>query len=151
MTAGEKCSFGLGELRELYPTVANLCGLQAPPRIQGKDISRMLDDPSHQVREAAFSVAPMRRGFLLREDRYAFIQYGEKAENGMELFDVQTDPSQFTNLAQDPDHADVVARFRKQMTAKLQAIRTNDLGIDYSKKKPKPKGKPKVKTKKPSA
>ena len=76
---------------DLYPTVAKLCDLEAPDHVQGKDISRMLDDPKHEVRDAAFSVAPMRKGFLLREHRYAYIQYGEDASGGIELFDTEID------------------------------------------------------------
>ena len=117
----------LTELLDLYPTLAALCGLPAQPRLQGKDISRMLDDPDHTVRQAAFSVAPMRKGFLLREDDWAFIQYGEQGQNGMELFHIKTDPRQYTNLAGKPAHAKTVTRFRNQLAAKLAAIRDNDL------------------------
>ena len=88
----------------------------------------MLDDPAHEVREAAFSVAPMRKGFLLRDKDYAYIQYGEKAENGTELYDIRKDPRQYTNLAVKNDsHSEVVERYRKKMTAKLEALRDNDL------------------------
>jgi len=117
----------LTELLDLYPTLAALCGLPAQPRLQGKDISRMLDDVDHTVRTAAFSVAPMRKGFLLREDDWAFIQYGEQGQNGMELFHIKTDPHQYTNLAGKPAHARTLDRFRKQMIDKLAAIRNNDL------------------------
>jgi iduronate 2-sulfatase len=117
----------LTELLDLYPTLAALCGLPAQPRLQGKDISRMLDNTDHTVRTAAFSVAPMRKGFLLREDDWAFIQYGEQGQNGMELFHIKTDPRQYTNLAGNPAHARTLDRFRKQMIDKLAAIRNNDL------------------------
>ncbi|MBL69442.1 MAG: iduronate-2-sulfatase [Verrucomicrobiales bacterium] len=117
----------LVELLDLYPTLAAMCGLPAQARLQGKDISPMLQDPTHTVRTAAFSVAPMRKGFLLREDDWAFIHYGEQGQNGMELYHIKTDPGQFTNLATKPAHAKTVDRFRKQMAAKLVAIRDNDL------------------------
>ncbi len=95
--------------------------------VQGKDISKMLDDPKHEVRDAAFCVAPMRKGFLLREDRYAYIQYGEDASGGIELFDSQTDPKQYTNLAASPEHKPLVARLKAKMQAKLKEVRDNDL------------------------
>ncbi len=117
----------LVELIDLYPTVANLCGLEVPDRIQGLDISPTLDDPEHQVREAAFCVAPSRKGFLLREDRWSYIQYEEDASKGMELFDMEADPEQYTNLADDPEHASIVAGFQEKLAAKLEAIRDNDL------------------------
>ncbi|MFK8111343.1 MAG: sulfatase [Rubripirellula sp.] len=115
------------ELLDLYPTTAKLCGLEAPTHLQGKDISPMFDDPTHQVRNAAFSVAPMRKGFLLRERQWSYIQYGEDGAGGTELFDVQKDPKQYTNLAESSEHADIVKQFRTRMAGKLAAIRDNDL------------------------
>ncbi|MDG2015202.1 MAG: DUF4976 domain-containing protein, partial [Pirellulaceae bacterium] len=117
----------LVELVDLYPTLASLCNLEVPSRLQGKDISSLLSDPTKSVRDAAFSVAPMRKGFLLREDRWAFIQYKEDASAGIELFDMHADPQQFENLAQSPDHQSVVKRFKASMQKKLQEVRENDL------------------------
>ena len=114
------------ELLDLYPTISSLCGLDVPSRLQGKDISKMLDDPSHQVRDAAFCVNG--RGFLLRENKWAFIQYAEDGSKGIELFDMDKDPQQYTNLADLPEYGDVVKRFRQKLAEKLQAIRNNDLG-----------------------
>lgn len=117
----------LVELIDLYPTLASLCDLPAQERLQGKDLSLLFDDPSRSVRDATFSVAPMRAGFLLRTEGHVFIQYGENAEKGIELFDVKADPEQFHNLADDPSHAAVVAGFREKMAAKLREVRDNDL------------------------
>ena len=87
----------------------------------------MLDNPKHTVREAAFSVAPFRHGFLLRENDWAYIQYGEDASKGIELFDLRKDPNQYTNLAKDPAYEKVVKRFKNKMLLKLREVRDNDL------------------------
>jgi iduronate 2-sulfatase len=115
------------ELLDLYPTLASLCGLEPQERLQGKDISRMLDDPGYRVRDTAFSVAPARKGFLLREEKWAYIQYGENAAGGIELFDMKKDPAQFTNLATDPRFARVVTSFQEKLAVKLKQVRDNDL------------------------
>ena len=115
------------ELLDLYPTLASMCGLEAQRRLQGKDVSKMLDDPTHSVRKAAFCVAPMRKGFLLREQDWSYIQYGEKAEKGIELFDMKKDPKQYVNLAEKKEYLPVVKAFKKKMTTKLASIRENDL------------------------
>ncbi len=115
------------ELLDLYPTIASLCGLEVPKRLQGKNIARLLDDPTAQVRDAAFCVAPMRQGFLLRDDQYAFIQYKEDASGGIELYDIKNDPRQFTNLATDPKHESRVNDYKIKMRTKLAAVRDNDL------------------------
>jgi iduronate 2-sulfatase len=117
----------LVELLDLYPTTARRCGLEVPARLQGKDISRRFDDPKRSVRDTAFSVAPSSKGFLLREDRWAFIQYEEDASRGIELFDMVTDPKQYTNLAGKTEFAEIVAGFKARLAAKLQAVRNNDL------------------------
>ncbi len=120
----------LVELLDLYPTTASLCGLPVPDRLQGKDISAMLDDPDVEVRDAAFSVAPMRNGFLLRERKWAYIQYGEQAEQGIELFDMDQDPNQYTNLVNSPSHQSVLTDMKAKLAAKLLQVRTNDLTTD---------------------
>jgi len=117
----------LVELLDLYPTIASLCGLEVPQRLQGKNISPMLDNPAHKVRDAAFSVAPSSKGFLLREDKWAYIQYAEDASQGIELFDMANDPRQFTNLAGQPEFASRAADFKMKLAAKLRAVRDNDL------------------------
>ncbi|MDA7861005.1 sulfatase [Akkermansiaceae bacterium] len=119
----------LVELLDLYPTLSNLCGLKVPGRLQGKDISEMMTDPAKEVRSAAFSVNG--KGFLLREQDWAFIAYGRNGQGDQELFDMKQDPKQFTNLAKDPKYGQTLARFQKQMAAKLKEVRTNDLGLKY--------------------
>lgn len=120
------CS-SLVELLDLYPTLASLCGLSVPDHVQGKNISQLLDDPSTSVRKAAFSVAPMRKGFLMRESKYSYIQYGENASGGMELFDTVQDPEQFHNLAKLPEHQATVERMKLALQNKLADLRDNAL------------------------
>lgn len=113
------------ELLDLYPTLASLCGLDVPARLQGRNITGMLDNPTHSVRDTAFCVNG--KGFLLRDEKWAFIQYGEDASKGIELFDMERDPKQYANLAANPEYAQVVAEFRTKLSAKLAEVRDNDL------------------------
>ncbi len=117
----------LTELLDLYPTIASLCGLSVPDRLQGFDISEMLDTPAVSVRDAAFSVNG--NGFLLRDDRYAFIQYGEDGSGGYELFDMQQDPKQITNLAGLPEFAHKLEVYKEKLRLKLAQVRDNDLEL----------------------
>ncbi len=123
----------LVELLDLYPTVAELAGLPYSEHIQGKSLVKTLDNPKHKVRNVAFSVTQDGKTFLLRTDRWAYIQYGEDASLGMELFDMEKDPGQYTNLALLPKYSDKVKSFQKKLNQKLKEVRTNDLGIDYTK------------------
>ena len=116
---------GFAELLDLFPTISSLCDLEVPERLQGKNLAPVFDDATVALRDGAFSING--KGYLIREDRYAFIQYREDGSGGFELFDMQTDPLQYRNLADDPKYADVLADFKHKLTAKLAEIRDNDL------------------------
>ncbi len=124
----------LVELIDMYPTVAELTGLEYSKHIQGKSLVKTLENPTHKVRDMAFSVSQGGRTFMLRSDKWAYIQYDEDAKSGMELFDMENDPKQYTNLAYQADYSEVVDRFKQGLREKLVEVRTNDLGIDYGKK-----------------
>jgi len=119
------------ELIDLYPTIAELAGLPVSEHIQGKSLVKTLDDPKHEVRDMAFSVTQGGRSFLLRTDKWAYIQYDEDAGAGIELFDMENDPEQFTNLADNPDYTQTVTNFKDKLKKKLKEVRTNDLGFTY--------------------
>lgn len=120
-------SEALVELIDLFPTTARLAGLEVPERLQGRDLTAVLDDPRQSVRDAAFCVAPMTKGFLLRDDRWAYIQYGENASLGVELYDMRDDPKQYVNLADKPEFAPTVEAFQAKLAARLREVRDNDL------------------------
>lgn len=119
------------ELLDLYPTIAELAGLEYSENLQGKSLVETLDDPEKEVRDMAFSVSQGGKTFLLRTKKWAYIQYDEDAAAGMELFDMEKDPKQYTNLALNPDYQEVVVEFQKKLKDKLLAVRNNDLGKTY--------------------
>jgi len=120
------------ELLDLYPTIAEITGLKTSEHLQGKSLSKTLDNPKHKVRDMAFSVTQGGKTFLLRTDKWAYIQYDEDAGSGIELFDMKKDPKQYTNLAGNPKYKKVVDEFKSKLKSKLLEVRTNDLGINYA-------------------
>ena len=120
------------ELIDLYPTASELCGLEIPERIQGKSLVKTLDDPSYSVRNTAFCVN--KGSFLLRTEKWAYIQHKENASGGIQLYDMKKDPKQYTNLAENPEYRKIVENFKERLAHKLKEVRTNDLNIDYTEK-----------------
>lgn len=123
------------ELLDLYPTVSELAGLKYPKNIQGKSIAKTLENPSFEVRDMAFSVSQGGKSFLVRTKKWAYIQYDEDAGSGMELFDMEYDPKQYNNLANNPQYAEVRKEMQNRLAAKLKEVRTNDLDVSYGSQK----------------
>ncbi|MEM9017424.1 MAG: sulfatase/phosphatase domain-containing protein, partial [Verrucomicrobiota bacterium] len=100
----------------IYPTACDLLGVEIPETVQGKSLRPILKDPKATVREAAFAVNG-KKGHFLRTDQWAFMKYKNGSE---ELYDMETDPGQFTNLAGEADHVSVKADLLKKLKAKVK-------------------------------
>jgi len=105
---------GLAELVDLYPTLAGLAGLTPPGPLDGVSLAPMLDDPGATVKDAAFTQA--RNGHAIRTDRWRYVEWAA-GEQGAQLYDMEQDPAETTNLAQDPRHAAAVADLRARLAA----------------------------------
>jgi arylsulfatase A-like enzyme len=73
-------------------------------------------DPNATAKQKA-KAAPGFAGYSLRTDRYRYTEW-DGGKQGVELYDHENDPHEFTNLAKDPKHAETA----KQLSAKLQAV-----------------------------
>ncbi|MBY5950755.1 sulfatase [Algoriphagus marincola] len=129
MTAGQ--SDVLVELIDLYPTLLDLTGFEIPTGLQGKSLTPILKGKEESVRDFAFSVTQGGNTYLIRTDQWAYIQYGENGEQGMELFDMYQDPGQFTNLANLEAFQPIVLEMQKILAKKITEVRKNDLAITY--------------------
>jgi iduronate 2-sulfatase len=108
----------LVELVDLYPTLAELAGLPTPKNLQGKSMVPLLGDPDQKWKPAAFSQFPRNRamGRSMRTDRWRFTLWQEGQKTVVrELYDHQNDPAENTNVANLPEHADIVARLTRQL------------------------------------
>src|SRR5690606_27939532 len=110
----------LAELVDLYPTLADLCGLPAPDYLDGVSHRPVLNDPQASAREAAFTQVPRgnTHGYRLRTPRWPY-PLRDNGNQGAQLYDMQADPQETHNLAADPQHASVVkdlqSRLKKYM------------------------------------
>ncbi|MEO1616306.1 MAG: sulfatase [Planctomycetota bacterium] len=111
---GQRSSRSLVELIDLYPTVCDLMEVETPEHCQGMSLLPVLENPEHTVRKAALTVHERgkSRQLLLRTDRYAYMKYQDGSE---ELYDMQADPLQVTNLANSESHQDVKSKLSEQL------------------------------------
>ena len=105
---------GLAELVDLYPTLAELAGIKPADPLDGVSLASMLDDPSASVKDAAFTQTL--NGYAVRTDRWRYIEWGA-GRDGVQLYDMERDASETTNLAQDVRYAAVVAELKARLSS----------------------------------
>jgi len=105
---------GLAELVDLYPTLADLTGLKPKGPVDGVSLAPMLQDPATTVKDAAFT--QVRNGYSVRTDKWRYIEW-DGGEQGAQLYDMDKDPGETTNLATDARHAATVNDLRARLAA----------------------------------
>ena len=89
-------------LFDVLPTLGALCGVAAPTTSEGIDFSACLLEPTRPARtELLFAYRNVQRA--VRDDRWKLIRYPQVDKT--QLFDLQSDPLEITNLAEIPAHA----------------------------------------------
>jgi len=127
MKSAGRQSDSLIELLDVFPTLCDLCGIPTPPQAQGRSLRPFLEDPAANIHDAAFTQA--RRGpnaefwgRSIRTARWRCTEWDE-GRNGVELYDHDKDPHEYTNLAKDPAHAETLIDLRRRLAEKLPPIR----------------------------
>lgn len=97
------------ELIDIYPTLNELCGLKARTDLEGVSlVPQLRDAATKRDRPAITSHNQGNHG--IRTERWRYIRYADGSE---ELYDMQSDPHEWTNLATMPAHASVLAEHRR--------------------------------------
>lgn len=115
----------LVESCDIYPTLAELTQLPAPPQGDGRSFASVLKDPTTSVRDHAIHVYP--RGGLIgraiRTQRHRLVEWkkpGDAPETAiLELYDYEADPAETKNLA--AEQPEVVASLRKLLAQHPEA------------------------------
>ena len=97
------------ELLDVYPTICDLIGIDAPSHVEGLSlVPQMQDLDSVRSRPAITDHNPGNQG--IRGQRYRLIRYADGSE---ELYDIQNDPHEHHNVIGDADHTAAADRLRK--------------------------------------
>ncbi len=108
----------LVELVDLYPTLAELCGLPQPGGLEGSSFVALLDEPTRTWKRGAFSLQARGKerteaarevlfiGRSVRTERWRYTEWDE-GRQGVELYDHLRDPGELRNLADSSAHRSV--------------------------------------------
>ncbi len=122
-TAGQGTA-ALVELIDVYPTLAELCGLTPPANLEGKSLTPLLSDPDRPWKTAAFSTYFKSTkalgdtfGRAIRTDRYRLVEWraAKLARPTYEFYDHHSDPQENVNVAERPEYAESVRELTNQL------------------------------------
>lgn len=110
------------DLTALYPTLLDLAGLPGDDRADGESLVPQLKNPDLKRPEPALMTYG-KGNHAVRSERWRYIQYADGSE---ELYDHEVDPDEWTNLASNPENADVLKEHRKWLFEE-EAVPVSDL------------------------
>jgi iduronate 2-sulfatase len=124
-SAGKKCDAPV-EFVDVYPTLADLCGLPIPSGLAGASLKRYIENPAAPMQKPAISQYPRSSpehggqlmGYSVRTERWraTFWRKRNGADIGFtELYDEASDPAETANLAQKPEHKELLASLIKYL------------------------------------
>ena len=122
------------ELLDIYPTLADICGLKSPADLQGRSLVSLLKNPASSWNKAAFTQVTrilngqMIMGRSIRTEKWRYTEWNE-GNDGIELYDYTTDPDEFINLAKDPKYSSEI----KSLTSLLKKNSSDLLFTPYKK------------------
>jgi iduronate 2-sulfatase len=111
----------LVEYVDVYPTLAEACGLEIPEQCEGKSMLPLLDDPRRKWKAAAFSQYPRGAnimGYSMRTERWRYTEWISRQTSDIvarELYDHAGSDVASANLADLPEQAATV----KELSAML--------------------------------
>jgi uncharacterized sulfatase len=101
------------ELIDLYPTLSDLAGLPTPPRVEGRSLAPLLDDPTAVWEHPAVTVQQRSKNAdlarAIRTERWAYITWPDGSE---QLYDHAADPKEYDNLAGKKKYAETLTELR---------------------------------------
>ncbi len=101
-------------LYDLFPTICELAGAKTPPVAEGNSLLGIMHGKQTKIRDWLFTayIAGQR---MIRDDRWKLIQYNASGVRNRQLFDLQQDPDELRNLAEDPAFAPQRERLERLM------------------------------------
>ncbi len=109
---GTTCS-KMVEYVDIYPTLAELCGLPAPQGMEGSSFARLLDNPTQTWKRAVFSQLRRNQGALVCRAVYTDQYHYNFWDAGQEeLYDRIADPHEYTNLVTNPAYLTALNNMR---------------------------------------
>jgi arylsulfatase A-like enzyme len=113
----------LSYLFDVFPTIAELAGVPTPTTVLGMSLAPVLRAAGAELRDAVvYAYRDLQRGVRTSDDR-KLIRYYVRGEHYAQLFDLNEDPHERHNLADDPAYAPQRQRLEELLLRESRAYR----------------------------
>ena len=101
-------------LLDIFPTLCDLAKVPVPQSVEGKSLVAAMREPAEHIRDTLFTAyRGVQRG--VRDERFKLIEYAVDGGRTTQLFDLQADVWEVSNLADDPECHEPVQRLRAEL------------------------------------
>jgi arylsulfatase A-like enzyme len=107
-----KSTTAFSYLLDVFPTLCDVTGIERPADLEGESLRPLWEGKKDRIRDSVF-LPFMGIQRAVRDERWKLICYPKISH--MQLFDLQSDPLEKTNLIERQEHAEHVQRLRKLM------------------------------------
>ncbi len=123
-----RTSNGFVELVDLFPTLCEACGIEAPQGLEGISMLPLLEDPGRPWKRAAFNQIPRPylasedwelMGYSMRTEDYRYTEWLDRDRSPVsrELYEFRASPTETVNLATLQARAPLVEQLSRQLHA----------------------------------
>jgi choline-sulfatase len=109
----------LTEFIDIYPTLCELAGIDAPKHLDGQSLAPVLKDPDSTGK--GYAIGRFSNGDTIRSNRWRYTEYTTKEDRGdgrivsRMLYDHDKDPEENRNLANIPEYKPTIEKLSRQL------------------------------------
>jgi iduronate 2-sulfatase len=124
------------EALDIYPTLADLCGLDRPDHLQGKSLVGNLRDPEKFEDNIVSTVWAHQRhdykktviGYSAKDHRFNYVEWVNLSTGEVlakEFYDHHNDPMETRNIIKNPEYKSAIVRLREKVSSNRDLVPSN--------------------------
>lgn len=101
---------------DIFPTLCELAGIEAPKSVQGQSFAPVFDEPKTEINEVVYSRFKTADAVVTKRFTYTLFENGEEM-----LYDLKKDPQENINIAGHPEYKTTIQQMRNHLQAQITA------------------------------
>ena len=116
------------EMIDFYPTLCELAQVTPPGYLAGESLVPILKDPNDEVRESILT--QVYTDYTVRNKQYRFSRWGKGGPGLEELYDLNKDPQEMVNLANDQGYSEIISEMSLLLDQRIEQAGRPPAGLE---------------------